>query len=75
MEMIPIVEHRVAQADPARIALPARIEVLVSKILEKKKADSAAEVAAEEAEIDGLVYGLYGLSEGEIAVVEEKPQV
>jgi adenine-specific DNA-methyltransferase len=50
----------------------ARIESLVSSILEKKKADPTADVSALEAEIDSLVYSLYGLTEEEIAVVEGK---
>ncbi len=40
------------------------------KILTLKKADPAADTSALEAEIDQLVYQLYGLSEEEIAMVE-----
>ncbi|HUX41694.1 MAG TPA: Eco57I restriction-modification methylase domain-containing protein [Rectinemataceae bacterium] len=70
MEQIPIVERRVAESDPGRAHLPPAIESLVSSILAAKKADSAADVGAMEAEIDALVYGLYGLTEEEVAIVE-----
>lgn len=43
---------------------------LVDKILAAKKADPAADTSKEEAEIDRLVYALYGLSEDEIKIVE-----
>ncbi len=43
---------------------------LVDKILAEKKAGN--DTSALEREIDGLVYGLYGLSEEEIAIVEGK---
>ena len=72
MEQVPIVERKQAEADPARNSLPARIESLVFAILEKKKVDPAADVAPLEAEIDGLVYSLYGLTEEEIGIVEGK---
>ncbi len=36
-----------------------------------KKADPAADTSALEAEIDQLVYALYGLTEEEIKIVEE----
>ncbi len=45
------------------------IESLVTRILDAKRADPGADTAALEAEIDQLVYGLYGLTEEEIAVV------
>ena len=35
-----------------------------------KKADATADTAGLEAEIDRLVYALYGLTDAEIAVVE-----
>jgi len=41
-----------------------------TRILAAKAADPAADVAALEAEIDRLVYQLYGLTEDEIAIVE-----
>jgi hypothetical protein len=42
----------------------------VNQILELKKADPSADTSALEAEIDQLVYALYGLTEEEIAIVE-----
>lgn len=45
---------------------------LVDKILAAKKANLQADTSKEEAEIDRLVYALYGLSENEIKVVEGK---
>ena len=44
---------------------------LVEKILAIKKKDISADVSALERELDHLVYGLYGLSEEEIALVED----
>lgn len=46
------------------------VETIVSQILAAKQTDPAADTAALEAEIDRLVYGLYGLTEEEIALVE-----
>lgn len=46
------------------------IITLVDKILGAKKADNTADTSAMEAEIDRLVYQLYGLTEEEIAIVE-----
>ena len=43
---------------------------LVDKILAAKKADNTADTSAMEAEIDRLVYSLYGLTEEEIKIVE-----
>jgi hypothetical protein len=43
---------------------------LVDKILAEKKAGNDTSVL--ECEIDGLLYGLYGLSEEEILIVEGK---
>ena len=45
---------------------------IVDKILATKKADPKAGTGAWEAEIDRLVYELYGLTEEEIKVVEGK---
>lgn len=45
---------------------------LVDKILAAKKADNTADTSAMEAEIDRLVYSLYGLTEEEIKIVEGK---
>ena len=46
------------------------IEELANKILAAKKLDPEAETREFESEIDELVYGLYKLSDEEIAIVE-----
>ena len=46
------------------------IETLVNQILATKQADPAADTTALEREINVLVYGLYGLSAEEVAIVE-----
>jgi hypothetical protein len=62
LEMFPV-----PTAPPSeRIAL----EGLVDGILKAKDTNSAADVSALEREIDQLVYRLYGLTPGEIAIVE-----
>ena len=43
---------------------------LVDRILHAKTADPTADTSAEEAEIDRLVYALYGLTPAEVAAVE-----
>jgi adenine-specific DNA-methyltransferase len=43
---------------------------LVNQILDLKKADPKADTSALEAQIDQLVYALYGLTDEEIAIVE-----
>ena len=43
---------------------------LVERILKAKAADPAADTSADEAEIDRLVYALYGLTEDEVTAVE-----
>jgi hypothetical protein len=45
------------------------IESLVTQILTLKRSDPTADTSALEAEVDGLVYGLYGLTEAEVAFV------
>jgi len=45
---------------------------LVTRILAAKQSDPQSDTTALEAEIDALVYGLYGLTEEEIAIVEGK---
>ena len=45
---------------------------LVDKILAAKKANPQADTSKEEAEIDRLVYALYGLTEDEINIIEGK---
>lgn len=54
---------------PATSALQKPIIALVDRILAAKKSNPAADTSALEAEIDALVYGLYGLTAEEIAVV------
>ncbi len=46
------------------------ITTKVDKILSMKKSDSPTDTTSIEAEIDGLVYKLYGLTEDEIRIVE-----
>ncbi len=46
------------------------IIALVDQILAAKRSDPKADTSAQETQIDRLVYGLYGLTEEEIAVVE-----
>ena len=46
------------------------ISSLVETILKKKKQDISADTTVQEHEIDKLVYGLYGLTEEEVRVVE-----
>ena len=43
---------------------------MVDRILAAKQRDPAADTRALEADIDRLVYALYGLTEEEIAIVE-----
>ena len=45
---------------------------LVDKILVTKKPDASVDTSELEHKIDKLVYKLYGLTEDEIAIVEEK---
>lgn len=45
-----------------------------SQVFAAKKADPDADVSALEAEIDRLVYSLYGLTREEIAIIEESLQ-
>jgi hypothetical protein len=54
----------------ATAAQQSAITALVDKILAAKKADANAETKHWEAEIDALVYQLYGLTNEEIAIVE-----
>ena len=46
---------------------------LADRILQAKAADPAADTAEWEAEIDRLIYALYGLTEEEVAEVEGRP--
>jgi len=51
------------------IAQQAAVESLVRKLLDAK--GQGPQVAEWERELNGLVYELYGLADGEIAIVEE----
>lgn len=46
------------------------IEALANNIIQIKKQDPSSDTSAQEAEIDRLVYSLYGLTEEETAIVE-----
>uniref|UniRef100_UPI002473CE5C TaqI-like C-terminal specificity domain-containing protein n=1 Tax=Lunatimonas salinarum TaxID=1774590 RepID=UPI002473CE5C len=46
------------------------IETLVNQIIETKKQDPTSDTSTIEAEIDQLIYGIYGLSEEEIEILE-----
>jgi len=48
------------------------IETLVDNIINLKKSDTTADTSVLEAKIDRLVYNLYGLTEEEIHIVENK---
>jgi hypothetical protein len=48
------------------------IEGLVTQILATKQTNPQSDTTALEAEVDALVYGLYGLTEEEIGIVEGK---
>ena len=69
---------RITMATIKRLPIPlasaslgvVQIAETVDRILAAKKADPAADTSALEAEIDRLVYKLYGLTDEEIAVVE-----
>ena len=62
VERIPIPQITAAQQRP--------FIRLVDRILHAKTADPTADTRAEEAEIDRLVYALYGLTPAEVAAVE-----
>ena len=63
----PLSEIPIKKATPSQ---QQQIVDLVNKILATKKTDPNANTSALEREIDGIVYGLYGLTEEEIAVIE-----
>jgi len=48
-----------------------RLAYLCLSILSTKKENPAADTATLEREIDGLVYGLYGLTEEEVRIIEK----
>ncbi len=63
IELLPIKEPTYSQEQ--------EIESKVNQILYLKKSDPKADTSQLEAEIDQMVYKLYGLTEEEIAIVEE----
>ncbi len=72
-ELFPKVRVAEFRAIPLKIfsiQTQATIAAVVDRILALKKSDSNADTAALEAEIDKLVYDLYGLTEEEVAIVE-----
>ena len=66
LEKLPIVKIPIAAQEP--------FIALVDQILEAKAADSDADTADLEREVDTRVYALYSLTEEEIAIVEEAMQ-
>ena len=64
----PLSEIPIKKATPSQ---QQQIVDLVDQILTIKKTDSNADTSALEREINGLVYGLYGLTEEEVEVVEK----
>lgn len=52
------------------VTVPTRIAALVDQVLAAKARDGNADTSSLEAEIDQLVYKLYGLTDEEIAIVE-----
>jgi hypothetical protein len=57
---------------PPNLDNNSQIEALVTRILAAKQADPQADTSLMEAEIDQLVYGLYGLGEAEIKILEAR---
>jgi len=64
LKKIPIPNIYIDQQQP--------IIALVNQILSAKEKNPAVDTRELEKEIDGLVYGLYGLTEEEIKVIEKK---
>jgi very-short-patch-repair endonuclease len=56
---------------PPELIQQREVEALVTRILDAKAVDPDADVSILEAEIDRMVYQLYGLTEEEIAIVEK----
>ena len=74
-DLFPKIRITQAKQLPIPIATPAQqqpIIALVEKILAAKKQNPQADTTAQEAEIDRLVYELYGLTDEEVKVVEGK---
>ena len=59
-----------AQQKPIIALVDTRLKQVRTSVLAAKKANPQADTSKEEAEIDRLVYQLYGLSEDEIKIVE-----
>ena len=59
-----------AQQKPIIALVDTRLKQVRTSVLATKKANPQADTNKEEAEIDRLVYQLYGLSEDEIKIVE-----
>jgi len=57
---------------PKNLAQDERITQIVDRILAAKQSDPTSDTTALESEVDALVYGLYGLTEEEIGIVEGK---
>ena len=64
IERLPVPQLPVAEQRP--------FDRLVKRILSTKEVDPSTDTRELEREIDQLVYSLYGLTEDEIAVVEER---
>lgn len=64
------VAEETAVPDVSAAAVQARIAALVEQVLAAKSTDRNADTASLEAEIDQLVYQLYGLTDEEIEIVE-----
>ena len=62
----------VVETIPVPAKVPKNIAQVVDQILAAKDADPASDSSALEAEIDRLVYDLYGLTEDEVAAVERR---
>ncbi len=65
------VEKLLHSLEPDESTYSSAIEALVTRILAAKAANPAADVAAQEREIDERVYALYGLRPEEIRMFEE----
>ena len=68
LEQFPI--RRINPENLAELSIYNSLIANVEQILAAKRADPAADTSALEAEIDRLVYQVYGLGEDEIAIVE-----
>jgi hypothetical protein len=64
LEMLPFIDFENIDKKP--------IDDIVDKILDTKKSNPQADTTALESEIDRMVYELYGLTEEEIAIIENR---